>query len=150
MYRAIGIHVYAVDTSTDEQPYMPNSFVISICAHESNISEQFGPHLSDADKLTITALLCHNGDYQPELIGASKNILWNALELMRILPRFQVSTVFEVQNIDKTFRVYRFYDDTPEHRAESLQYADCFSRLRKSAFLQPLQAPRQFLARYQI
>jgi hypothetical protein len=126
----IGIHMFAVlqDKTTGPSGY-ENSMIISL----SNGVDvrQYGPNLTTTDKQEISRLLNKEGRAK-----VSGDIIWHAVELKRILKSDQLIFPLKEVRAHRQFKVWQFYDNSAENRAQSKDIAKlCAQGLQRGKLL---------------
>jgi len=126
---AIGIHMFAVDTTEPEDNEAPskNTFIVSI--HSQHRNMQLGPTLSRTDIKTIQGIFS-DGTIPT---GTHSELLWNVLDLMRICPEIKLRTLLTDMSVGTQFRVYKFYPSDEANLLASKEIAKkCYEHGRDS------------------
>ena len=113
-----GVHIFAVEREAghERDSVFQDEFVITITDGVNDL--QFGPQLTLEDKTNIT-----NALRADQVIPVGPQMIWYALELMRLLPDIgQYSRVYETGRMPP-FRVERFYQDNTVNRRRSMTLA---------------------------
>ena len=113
-----GVHMFAVEREAghERDSVFPDEFVITITDGVND--SQFGPQLTLEDKANITKAL-----HADRVIPVGPQMIWYALELMRLLPGIgQYSRVYESGRMPP-FCVERFYQDNTVNRRRSMALA---------------------------
>ena len=114
---AYGIHILPVIVNDTRDAI---DLVISISeGKNAGDTHQYGPVLSADDIAIIRDIM--ESDHPKRFL--QDRVVWNILDLMRVIPNMFVHNIEEVQESDFADKVYHVHTDTEGRRAWSAEYA---------------------------
>ena len=146
----LGLHVFAILGPDSKESGLPNTDMYIISIHVDGKPHTYGPSIHQEEKAHIVKLL---SDRNVSIYG-SPEVLWHALDLMRILPNLHITSVFpvklKVQDFAHRMPVHSFHEDTDTNRAISMQIALTSLQRRRRSTEHKLLAPINFICRYSL